>query len=139
MEKSSVVIEVKIVGDILDTKVISEYLGVTPTYQFTKGEYYQKKTMPVSKVRSFSLWSKEIGKEYTYDSSDLLDKAIKFISEKKVGLSKVAEKYDCEVTMEIVLGIEEGIVPSVVIEPNQSLILGELNITVDVDIYAYSL
>ncbi|MBL1230365.1 DUF4279 domain-containing protein [Enterococcus sp. BWB1-3] len=136
MTCSSVIVEFSIDDKVLDVDYITKKLNILPKKSFVKGEIYQNDNMPKPRIRNFSLWCYSLRSEETYDAEKQIDKILEIIRSKETELLEIHKKYmECNYVLGIVLKIEDGIAPAVVLTPRQSQLLANNNITVSIDIY----
>lgn len=135
MDKSTVQIELIIKDDELNRKNVTEKIGLQPDIGWEKGD----SIIGSQRTKSFGMWGLVINQVETYSTTDMLDTLINRVNGKEKNFSKVKEIYPtANIVLEIIIRVEKGIVPGVVLERRHIEFLALSGAELDVAIYIFS-
>ena len=111
---------------------VTESVGIIPPFFAEKGEVYQGVNIPAPN----SFWELESrGKDPASGVEDVMDEIIVIILPKRKELKEIILKNNLNVTLSIVIIVENFITPSFFLNRNHLKLLDYLNAEIDVDIY----
>lgn len=146
MNKTSVNVELAIDGDDFDLEEVSAYLGLTPSWQWRKGDI--KKIIPLENENAFmnismilrrkrTNWCLDTGHKETYDISEQAQKLLDIIGGKSDGLRRLQNEKNVRVAIIFVIYVYDNITPAMTIERELIDFAHASNVIIDIDMYFY--
>jgi hypothetical protein len=131
VENTNIKAEFIIIGADFPPADISKRLNIQPTSQWRKGDVLKN-----GRTREYSGW--EISTEYqeSLDMGVQLNKVISLIKEKNTELKEICEKYETECKFCIVVKIENGETPAMVLSREVIEFANSINAEIEFDVYA---
>ncbi len=131
MDNTNVEVDLRIIGDNFDPKVISEALKISPTDTWNIGDPVRK----TGKKRLYTAWVFSTGAEETLDVNTQLIKIEKLFSPKEKKLMEMKKKFALGFCIDIVIVIEKQSPPGIYL--GQSIVRFASNIGAAFDIDTY--
>lgn len=135
MEQTSLYTYIQLAGDDdFPLDEVTERLGIEPTTTWRVGE----KVHPNKPLeRFYTCWKYKIGPFETLVVEDVLDPLLHLFSSKVEIINQLKLKYDLSVKIALVIEMENGRTPGLVISPKFSRFAGSLDAMIDIDMYVY--
>lgn len=133
MDKTSVRVEFRILGDNFDPNKITSELGINPNKQWTVGD----KGKISNKIMECSCWEICTDYEESLDINNQLKKIIDVVKTKKQKLVEIKKQYSLEYIFGIIIRIENNMSPAVYINIEDIELASEIKAEFDFDIYIY--
>lgn len=134
MEQTSLYTYIKLAADDFPLDVVTERLGVQPTKTWKVGD----KVRPNQPLKRFyTCWEYQIGPLETLVVEDVLDPLYDLFHPKVDIINELKEQYDLIVKIELVIEMENGRTPGLVISPEFSRFTSSLDAMIDIDMYVY--
>lgn len=133
MEKTNVMVEFKITGDIYSVNDLTDNLKVMPSKSWVKGDIIAKN----GKERGYTCWAYSTGYEESYDINTQLKKIYETFFNKRNELIELKEKYNLNFSIDIVIKVEKGEVPAMHLDKELIEFAYFIDATYDFDMYIY--
>ena len=135
MEQTTLYAYIKFSGnDDFPLEVVTESLGVQPTKTWKVGEKVHA-DKPLK--RFYTCWIYKIDKLETLVVEDVLDPLYDLFNSKVDTISQLKKQLDLHVQIELVIEMENGRTPGLVISPEFSRFASNINAMIDIDMYVY--
>lgn len=134
MDKTSVLVEFKIIGDEFEPEIINKVLQISPDKYWKKGEQIKNK----NSIRNFSCWSIKTGYEESIDINNQLVKIINKIKDKKNELVELKNQNKFYYKIQVVIKIENNEKPAIYLNRDIIGFLNDIKAELDFDLYIYS-
>lgn len=134
MDSTRVEVAFCLEGDGFEPDEITARLGILPDSKWRKGEKITGKEI----LRRQSLWEITTGFQQSIVLDEQLAEIYNRIIPIKTLLGEVIERYELDVTLSIVICIENGKAPGIHFEKEMIELLNNLNAEIDIDSYVYS-
>lgn len=134
MDKTSVLVEFKIIGDEFEPEIITKVLQISPDKYWKKGEQIKNK----NSIRNFSCWSIKTGYEESIDINNQLVKIINKIKDKKNELVELKNQNKFYYKIQVVIKIENNEKPAIYLNRDIIGFLNDIKAELDFDLYIYS-
>lgn len=136
MEKTSLYAYISFTGkddvDDFHVEVVTEMLGVQPTRILRMGE----KINDVH-TRSFTSWQYESETLETLDVDDVLLPILNAFQDKTDSINRIKKVLNLNVKVALVITMIDGFTPGLVIYPEFSKFVSDINAFIDIDMYVY--
>ena len=135
MEQTTLYVYIKFIGnDDFPLHAVTESLDVQPTKTWKVGEkVYADKPLE----RYYTCWIYETEKLETLVVEEVLDSLYELFSSKVDTINQLKEQLDLEVQIELVIEMENGRTPGLVISPEFSRFASSINALIDIDMYVH--
>jgi len=135
MGQTSAYAYIKLWGnDDFPLHVVTERLGIEPTNIWKVGE----KVHPDKPLeRFYTCWKYKIGPLETLVIEDVLDPLHNIFHSKVAIINQLKQQYDLSVKIALVIEMENGHAPGLVISPEFSRFVSSLDAPIDVDMYIF--
>lgn len=120
-------------SDRLEPDIISKEIGLIPTEFWRKGDIIKE-----SRKRKTGSWELSVGYEESLDISVQIDKLYNQIKGKTNSILNSKKAVDGIIVLSIVIEIENGQTPGIVIEEKISAFMAKIGGDIDIDIYLMS-
>ena len=130
-DETTIKAELVIRGENFNANEISETLGINATYSWTAGEIHAR----TGKIREISCWIYSTDTLETLDSEDLTKQIYNLFSPKTAVLQELKTKYDLNITLGLVVIIENQSPPGICLDSDTIDFLNKLDANLDVDLY----
>lgn len=134
MDKTSVLVEFKIIGDEFEPEIITKVLQISPDKYWKKGERIKNR----NSIRNFSCWSIKTGYEESIDINNQLVKIINKIKDKKNELVELKNKNKFDYKIEVVIKIENNEKPAMYLNSDIIGFVNDIKAELNFDLYIYS-
>ncbi len=135
MAQTTLYAYLKLTGnDDFPLEVVTERLGIQPTRTWKVGE----KVHPDKPLeRFYTCWKYETQKLETLAVEEVLDPLYHVFHPKVEMMNELKQQFDLTIQIELVIEIEKGWAPGLVISPEFSRFASSLDAYIDVDMYVY--
>lgn len=119
-------------NDNIDFEYISKRLDIEPTYTRKKSDF------PIQSIKlgfAKNGWVIHTNRDYSFSVSDQVEKIQNMFIGKEHIVCELCKKYSLKVTLEIVIEMEEGNPPEIVLSPENIKFLSQINARLAFDIY----
>lgn len=134
MERTNVMVEFNIIGDIFDTDIITHRLSIQPNEHWMKGDKVKDKDIE----RVDTCWTVHTEYEESIDINEQLKKILNILIPKLNELKEVQSAYNLEYRFCIIINIENNEKPAMYINGEMIKFVYEINAEIDFDLYIYS-
>ncbi|MEG0258544.1 MAG: DUF4279 domain-containing protein [Lysinibacillus sp.] len=135
MDKTTLYAYIQFIGkDDFPLDVVTERLGVEPTRTWKVGDRVNKHT-PLE--RFYTCWKYESEKLETLDPEDVLRPILDVFKFKIDTINQLKEELNIDVQIELVIVMENGRTPGLVIYPEFSSFVSAINACIDIDMYIH--
>lgn len=132
MERTNIMVEFSIIGDIFPENVVTEKLSLKPSGYYVKGEKIKNLT---SQRRKETCWFLSSGYEESLDINEQLEKIIDMIKNKVSDLKELKEMFELEYKFFIVINIKQNQTPAVYLSSNFIKFAYDIEAEFDFDLY----
>lgn len=135
MQQTSLYAYIKLMGnDDFPLEVVTEHLGIEPTKTWKVGE----KVHPDKPLeRFYTCWKYEIEKLETLVVEDVLDPLYHLFHTKVQTMNALKQQFDLTAKIALVIEIENGWTPGLVISPEFSRFASSIDALIDIDLYVH--
>ena len=135
MEQTTSYAYIKFSGnDDFPLDIVTERLGVQPTKTWKVGEKVHA-NKPLK--RFYTCWIYKIDKLETLVVEDVLEPLYDLFNSKVDTINQLKKQLDLDVKIALVIEIENGRAPGLVISPEFSRFVSSINAFIDIDMYVY--
>lgn len=131
MFNTNIKAEFIVYSDDLNPKLVTDFLGLSPTQSWAKGDDIRGK----NNRRKESIWLLSTEYEESLDINNQLSKLLIILNDKKYKLLELVQLYPVNYTMEIVIRVRKGEVPAIYFDSQTISFINEIQAKIDIDLY----
>ncbi|MEK4386194.1 DUF4279 domain-containing protein [Solibacillus sp. FSL W7-1464] len=132
MEQTSFYTYIKLAADDFPLEAVTERLGVEPTNTWKVGDEVRRNR---SLKRFYTCWKYQVGPVQSLDVDDVLNQLYDVFNPKVDVINELMQQYDLNVKIVLVIEMENGQTPGLVISPAFSRFTSSLDALIDIDMY----
>ena len=132
MEQTSFYTYIKLSADDFPLETVTEYLGVEPTKTWKVGEEVRPNH---ALKRFYTCWEYQVGPVQLLDVDDVLNPLYDLFNPKVDVLNELKKQYDLNIKIALVIEMENGLTPGLVISSAFSRFTSSLDALIDIDMY----
>jgi hypothetical protein len=129
MDKTNIMVDFRIIGDVFNLDVITNKLLIKPSYYWLKGDRNK------NNIRKYSCWAISTGYEESLDINNQLNKIIELIKTKKQELKELKNKHELDYRFDIIINIENEEKPAIYLNIDIIDFAHEIKAEFDIDLY----
>ncbi|MEK4629094.1 MAG: DUF4279 domain-containing protein [Solibacillus sp.] len=135
MEQTSIYAYIQFIGnDDFPLEIVTESLGVEPTQTWKVGDLVNNHT---ALERFYTCWKYKTAKLETLVVEEVLDPIYDIFHQKVDTINQLKKQFDLNVQLELVIIMENGNTPGLVISPEFSRFASSINALIDIDMYVH--
>jgi len=127
--------ELSVIGDGFDPKNLTSILEISPSSFWIKGDLIPGKM----RNRLDTCWNYTTGEMETLSVEDVIDSIIGIFSDKIDTMMSFVREQNLQVKLFLVIRIEDGLSPSLFLNPKTISFFHAINAEVDIDLYCNEL
>lgn len=121
----------RLMGDNFDPDLLTKELSIIPSESWRKGELSKN----LHTTKTYDCWIYETGYKITDDVNDLLNIIHSVFDDKKHQIKVIANKFDLDISLDIIIKMENGDTPALYFGKNIIDFVHYLDAEIDVDMY----
>ncbi|MTH55343.1 DUF4279 domain-containing protein [Bacillus mangrovi] len=134
MEKTQVMVNFSLYGDVFPLDYVTDKLGLQPTHSYNKGDLIPNYSTALYKKETS--WDLETGYEESLNTEIQLQRILKSLLNKSSSIIELKNMYSLDCKFSIVIIVEEGETPAFYLSKEFIKFASLIEAEIDIDLYA---